>query len=362
MPGSAWPPSSSSPTVTVVHRPGPSMGCRSASRDIIDTVQLPPPGAPRVTIARRSRRHGCGHRHPAFAPRGPGHGQDGVDRVRLFSAKQDVQPHDPSVNSRRLFQRVGCRRRHRHGTGGAGYPDGRQHHPSGQLLWRVGFKPTHGTLSVAGVKALAPSLDTLGWFTRHLEDTCTLFSELTSSGMTAPLESRMAYAVIPCRVPPVCSRRHRGECRLDDAAARMASLGAQLSHVDLGNAFDALVTYQQTILAYEAARALASEHERFAASMSQALLGLLDEGQAIPLTCYWQARQATEEARRTLSLHLAERLMCSSLPEAPRVWPRRATTAPVIRSIREPDTASSLRNLATLQDTRKATCRRPNHC
>lgn len=186
----------------------------------------------------------------------------------------------------------------------------------------VGFKPTHGTLSVAGVKALAPSLDTLGWFTRHLEDTCTLFSELTGSESIAPLERLDGIRVGLCRVPSPQPPSPEVSAALDDAAARMASLGAQLAHVDLGDAFDALVTHQQTILAYEAARALASEHERFAASMSQALLGLLDEGQAIPLTRYWQARQATEEARRTLSLHLAERFDMLLAPSATGVAPQ----------------------------------------
>lgn len=185
----------------------------------------------------------------------------------------------------------------------------------------VGFKPTHGTLSVAGVKALAPSLDTLGWFTRHLADTRTLFTALTGSESIAPLERLDGIRVGLCRVPSPQPPSPEVSAALDDAAARMASLGAQLAHVDLGDAFDALVTHQQTILAYEAARALASEHERFAASMSQALLGLLDEGQAIPLTRYWQARQATEEARRTLSLHLAERFDVLLAPSATGVAP-----------------------------------------
>ncbi|MDQ7727110.1 amidase family protein [Halomonas sp. SpR8] len=44
-----------------------------------------------------------------------------------------------------------------------------------------GFKPTFGTLSCDGVKPFSASLDTLGWFTRYIEDICATFSALTQA-------------------------------------------------------------------------------------------------------------------------------------------------------------------------------------
>lgn len=185
----------------------------------------------------------------------------------------------------------------------------------------VGFKPTHGTLSVAGVKALAPSLDTLGWFTRHLTDTHTLFTALTGSEPIAAMARLDDVRVGLCQVPSTRPPSPETTVALKDTAAKMSSLGAQVSHADLGASFDELVAHQRVILAYEATRALASERERFGALMSSPLLALLDEGQSLTLATYWQARQATERARIELSQQLAERFDVLLAPSAPGAAP-----------------------------------------
>ncbi|MGM1052311.1 MAG: amidase [Pseudomonadota bacterium] len=180
----------------------------------------------------------------------------------------------------------------------------------------VGFKPSHGTLSVAGVKALAPSLDTLGWFTRHMEDTRTLFTALTGSDPITPLEGLEGVRVGLCRVPSTPLPSPDTTAALEDAATRMVALGAHLSPVDLGPSFDDLVTHQRVILAYEAARALASERARFEASMSPALIALLDEGQDLSLGRYWQSRQAADRAKLALAQQFAERFDVLLAPSA----------------------------------------------
>ncbi|MCE8016240.1 amidase [Halomonas sp. MCCC 1A17488] len=185
----------------------------------------------------------------------------------------------------------------------------------------VGFKPTHGTLSVAGVKALAPSLDTLGWFTRNLEDTGTMFAALTGGASFAGRVRLDGVRVGLCQVPSTASPPQEVSAALDDTAAKMVSLGAQLSLVDLGPAFDELLAHQQVILAYEATRALASERERFEPSMSRALIALLDEGQTLTLTSYWQARQAAEQARLALSQRFGQSCDVLLAPSAPGVAP-----------------------------------------
>ncbi|GHC35129.1 amidase [Aidingimonas halophila] len=190
----------------------------------------------------------------------------------------------------------------------------------------VGFKPTHGTLSVAGLKALAPSLDTLGWFTRHLGDTRTLFTALTGSEPVAARERLDGVRVGLCQVPSTPTPSPEAVTALQDAADRMTALGAQLSPIDMGASFDELVTHQQVILAYEAARALASDRHRFEASMSPALIALLDEGQAIPLTRYWRSRQAADRARLVLSQYLTDRCDVLLAPSAPGVAPQSLET------------------------------------
>lgn len=185
----------------------------------------------------------------------------------------------------------------------------------------VGFKPSHGTLSIAGVKALAPSMDHLGWFTRHLEDTCTLFTALTGCDPITARQRLDGVRVGLCRVPSIPSPSLDVTDALDDTAARMTALGAHTSAVDLGPSFDDLLKHQQIILAYEAVRALASERARFEASMSLPLKKLLDEGENLSLAQYWQSRQATDLARLELSQQFAQRFDVILAPSAPGVAP-----------------------------------------
>ncbi|RUR34859.1 amidase [Vreelandella nanhaiensis] len=186
----------------------------------------------------------------------------------------------------------------------------------------VGFKPTHGTLSVAGVKALAPSLDTLGWFTRHMEDTRTLFTILTGSEPITVSTRLDGVRVGLCRVPSDPPPSLETIAALETAAARMAALGAELNPIDLGASFDALVSHQKVILAYEATRALTSERDRFEPSMSPALISLLDEGRNLSLAQYWQSQQAAECSRSTLSQYFAEHFDILLSPSAPGVAPQ----------------------------------------
>src|SRR5690554_169736 len=185
----------------------------------------------------------------------------------------------------------------------------------------VGFKPTHGTLSVAGVKALAPSLDTLGWFTRHLEDSRTLFRALTGSPPIRTLTRLDGVRVGLCQVPSTHSPSPETATALKGAGEKMAALGADIGTAELGASFDELVAHQQVILAYEAADALASERERFEASMSPALIALLDEGLRLSLADCWTSRQAVDRARLTLSQQLAMRFDVLLAPSAPGVAP-----------------------------------------
>src|SRR5262249_6414342 len=66
----------------------------------------------------------------------------------------------------------------------------------------VGFKPTHGTVSVEGVKSLSPTLDTLGWYARSVEDVSLIakvFEVSDGSIPEAPPPSTLRIGV--CRTP-----------------------------------------------------------------------------------------------------------------------------------------------------------------
>lgn len=185
----------------------------------------------------------------------------------------------------------------------------------------VGFKPTHGTLSTSGVKALAPSMDTVGWFSRYLDDSCLLFTALTGAEPITPKTRldgvRVGLTMVPSSEPPTADVI----AALDDAANKMTTLGAHVTPIKLEPLFDKLVAHQQVILAYEAARALYEERRKLGASMSPVLKTLLDEGQSFSLARYWQARQAAERGRALLTQYFTEQVDIILTPSATGVAP-----------------------------------------
>ena len=185
----------------------------------------------------------------------------------------------------------------------------------------VGFKPTHGTLSTSGVKALAPSMDTVGWFSRYLDDTRLLFTALTGAEPIAPKIRLDGIRVGLARVPSTPSPTADVIAALDDAANKMTTLGAHVTPIKLEPLFDELVAHQQVILAYEAARALYSERRQFGASMSPVLKTLLETGQSFSLARYWQSRQAAERGRTLLTQYFTEQVDIILTPSATGVAP-----------------------------------------
>ncbi|WP_229359045.1 amidase [Halomonas salipaludis] len=164
-----------------------------------------------------------------------------------------------------------------------------------------GFKPTFDTVSAAGVKSFAPSLDTLGWFARHIEDICTTFSALTRAPRITPLESLAGVRVGVRSLPGDVAPDDDVEQALAHAQSRLEQAGATLVPLALDARYEALVEHQKVVMAYEAAQTLASEYARFAAQMGPKLVELLEEGRAISHARYLEARRATNAMQQALS-------------------------------------------------------------
>ncbi|MBD3897642.1 amidase [Halomonas sp. ML-15] len=164
-----------------------------------------------------------------------------------------------------------------------------------------GFKPTFDTVSAAGVKSFAPSLDTLGWFARHIEDICTTYSALTRAPRIAPLASLAGVRVGVRSLPGDVAPDDDTEQALRHAQARLEQAGAELVPLELDARYEALIEHQKVVMAYEAAQTLASEYARFAAQMGSKLVELLEEGRAIGHERYLEARRATNTMQQALS-------------------------------------------------------------
>jgi Asp-tRNA(Asn)/Glu-tRNA(Gln) amidotransferase A subunit family amidase len=135
-------------------------------------------------------------------------------------------------------------------------------------IW--GLKPTFGAIPTDGVKACAPSLDTVGAFARSVDD-LTLALEVMAAApiASAPLPERVAFV-----------RTYEWDRAEPATQAAMADLAATVgaSEVELPEAFAGLVAAQERLMAREAATALAVEHTDHRDACSPRLLALLDEG------------------------------------------------------------------------------------
>ncbi|MDR5904179.1 amidase [Franzmannia qiaohouensis] len=164
-----------------------------------------------------------------------------------------------------------------------------------------GFKPTFDSVSAAGVKSFAPSLDTLGWFARHIEDICTTYSALTRAPWITPLESLAGVRVGVRSLPGDVAPDDDVEQALSHAQGLLERAGAELVPLELDARYEALIEHQKVVMAYEAAQTLASEYARFAEQMGPKLVELLEEGRTISHARYLEARRATNAMQQALS-------------------------------------------------------------
>jgi Asp-tRNA(Asn)/Glu-tRNA(Gln) amidotransferase A subunit family amidase len=153
----------------------------------------------------------------------------------------------------------------------------------------IGFKPSFGLLPLEGVHPLAPSLDTLGFFVRALDDVPVLMSVLSGS---------------PLQIPP--TRPRIGFCRTEawpraapetQRAMEKAAKALGAREVDPGASFAGLIDAQIAIMGAEAAETLRDEPEE---RLSPKLREFLRAGSQVTPDRLRAAREQADRCRREL--------------------------------------------------------------
>ncbi len=154
-----------------------------------------------------------------------------------------------------------------------------------------GFKPTFGSIGRTGVKAVSPTLDTIGIFARNAEDLKLVYGVLVgrdpddaSTAWTASYSSaEWSRLEVPPRIAYV--RTHSWNMAepsmqrtLDRVAAMLEDSGASLREVALSTEFDELVRTSAAVLSYEVARALGAEYKRHRDMLPSSLIRLIERG------------------------------------------------------------------------------------
>ena len=162
----------------------------------------------------------------------------------------------------------------------------------------VGFKPSYGTFTRAGVAAQAESLDTVGVIARAVEDL-----EPTSAAL---LGVAKAWDAAPRSTPPrigFCGTPHWPKAQpptikaMEDAVRTLRAAGAEIADVNLPPDFDRVLDAQMVIMAFEFARAMAWELTHHPEKLSPRLLEILTGGLKTPIAEYWSAIAMAERCR-----------------------------------------------------------------
>lgn len=141
----------------------------------------------------------------------------------------------------------------------------------------VGFKPTHGKVSLEGVGPLSVTMDTIGLMARSMSDICLLSSVLLENhdAVQAPAAPRVAWYPSP-EAPEADPDALRA---LERARDILKAAGVQIVDIDLpAKDFLALGQSNRLIMAYDAARSYETVYRNKAADLGASTVMLIETG------------------------------------------------------------------------------------
>ena len=164
----------------------------------------------------------------------------------------------------------------------------------------VGYKPSYGTFSRAGVKLAADFLDTVGLMTRTVEDAALFRAALLGARAFEAPALASAPRVGLCRTSMWSTAQPETVEAVEDAAVRLAQAGASVREVKLPPLFDALSDCSNRINDYERARTLAHEWAHDRARISNEMTGAIERGLAMSEATYLDAVETSLRCRAML--------------------------------------------------------------
>jgi amidase len=163
----------------------------------------------------------------------------------------------------------------------------------------VGFKPSYSWTDFTGIKNLASSFDTLGYYVRSLDDLPLVHDILGAEqlpGAEADAQARPSF--ILCRTPAWSKAEPAAQALLEDVAQRLAAAGAAVRGLDLPPPFARVYDSHTVVMQFEAARHLAREAADHWDLMSPSAQALVENGRNRTEEKAAQARHTLEGYRK----------------------------------------------------------------
>ena len=163
----------------------------------------------------------------------------------------------------------------------------------------VGMKPTHGLIPTQGMRALSPTMDTVGLHARTVDDLLRVWPVL--SGAQPDFEGgQVRIACFPGPHAASASADAKRALELAGVALREAGLPVQPFTPPMDD-FAALSDAQRLVMAREAAYELREEDRLHRHLLSAELVALIEFGKKVSDVAYQQALRLAERWRTALS-------------------------------------------------------------
>jgi Asp-tRNA(Asn)/Glu-tRNA(Gln) amidotransferase A subunit family amidase len=165
----------------------------------------------------------------------------------------------------------------------------------------VGTKPTYGTINRAGVKQLSEFLDTIGYYTRTVEDAALALEVLAGNPVpdfssVGSLRPKIAI----CRTTVWDKAKPETVALFEDLPARLSRAGARVRELVLPRAFAGVAQSQAVINEYDTWRSLAYERVNFPGKISAVLTARLESASRHSRERYEAAKAEAAQCRKLL--------------------------------------------------------------
>ncbi|MEG0224302.1 MAG: amidase [Comamonas sp.] len=169
------------------------------------------------------------------------------------------------------------------------------------------LKPSHASVSTRGAKPFSESLDTVGWLANDADDL-----ELVRAALAG-----IPYAALPARAASGLRlgvwRTHEwsyadtsGQQAWETGVQCLARAGVEIVETGLAPEYAPLIEAQKTVMAYEAARALADDIARHGDALSLHIRELAARGRAIGAQEYREALDFAARGRQAAAAMLQD--------------------------------------------------------
>jgi Asp-tRNA(Asn)/Glu-tRNA(Gln) amidotransferase A subunit family amidase len=184
----------------------------------------------------------------------------------------------------------------------------------------AGYKPSFGLLPTVGMKCLSWHLDTAGLFAASVADVAFAAAAISERDLRVDRAPPASPRIAVLRQHPWPDASETMMAAVE-AAARAAAAGmARVRDLKLPPTVGAAFKAHATVQAYEAARALASEHDRHADRLGKNLRDMIETGSRVSADAYDDARRTASRARQSLA-SLMEDFDVILSPSAPGIAP-----------------------------------------